>query len=133
MHILIRKAHFNCITDYSFVYFDIIVIKCVILPNIRRNQIIHLHITLPYLFFFYRNLLVFIQCTFLFVRVFMVHSVIEILVIKFFVISVKFTNTVMKTNHEIFVHHKTFGLSNDFVSIFVPCLGVERTEDHTSF
>ena len=63
----------------------------------------------------------------------MVHSVIEILVIKFFVISVKFTNTVMKTNHKIFVHHETFGLSDDFVGIFVTCLGVERTKDYTSF
>ena len=73
-----------------------------------------------------------LRLTFLLIRIFMIHTIVKILIVQLLIITIKFTDTWMESNHDIFVFHETRCHLDDFVSGFVAGLGVEWTEDDTS-
>ena len=99
----------SVLTDLDVV---VLVVNVCVLPLSPANsllvqlghQIVHFYVTLPDLLFLQIVLLV-VFLPFLLVRVFVIDSVIEILVVQLFIVPVEFSNSRVEANHQILVCH----------------------------
>lgn len=110
-----REAHFDCVIYYFVIDLYVIIVEGAVsilsypLPGgvcgvSGRDEVVHLDVTLPDLFFFY-GLFIFLGLSFLFVGVLVVHSIVKVLIVELLVVSVQFTNAMMEPDHDVFVHH----------------------------
>ena len=66
---------------------------------------------------------------FLLVGILVVNAVIKVLVVELFVVAVKFTDSGVETDHNIFVFHKALGHLQNFNGCLLTCLSVEGAEN----
>ena len=61
----------------------------------------------------------------------MIYSIIKVLVVEFFIIAVKLSNSWMESDHKIFILHHVDRCCNYLLSCLISCLGIEWAEDYT--
>ena len=103
------------------------------LPCGVRHQIIYLHIALPDVLFLQALVVILVTLLvhFLLVGVLVVHSIVKVLVIQFFIVPVQFPHSGVESDHHILIFQKALRLLHYFLGGLVSCLGVERAQDHT--
>ena len=137
-HILLRESQSNSVLYNRFINLNIVVVIVEIsiladspIFSAVTHQIVHYYFVCLDYFLFHVFLFVSGFC-FLFVGVFMVNSVVEILVVQFLVVTVKLTHSLVEANHQVFVLHQAGRLSDYFVGCLVSGLCVEGAKDHRS-